>query len=248
MIYFFLIALFCISSLSAEKDQLNKNNDHGLWLDQNMTVSLPSFWTLNFQAQQRWGDDYQLLYNLQYEGILHYDLSEAFLCKSLNEFSWGAGYNYTEDFQKNTQNMRRWVGIHKPVLESISEFTIKKWKVNQRFRWEYHAFNKKDYINHALYRYRLIFFSPWKITCKNINPYVYNEWFFRKNSYGTSNPNGLVGGWFHNRVRVGVVADVIADRLTTNFYWQWRILKQPPGSHPRWNNTYQVGWKLNWYF
>lgn len=117
--------------------------------------------------------------------------------------------------------------------------------MKQRLRGEYQDFVRKHYTNYALFRYRLIVNSPWKLTCWNISPYLSNEFFIRKNTFNGGAQKGIVGGLYSNRFRIGLNADLIVNKLSTALYWQLRFTKHRPGTHPRWFRTYQVGLVLN---
>lgn len=246
LLLFVFLPFNVLFSLDSALKKLNQNHDHGLWLDQFMHFKLPSNWFLIFHGVQRWGADYELLYNYQNELVLQYDLKKYWnLSSPIKRLSLGPGYNLTNSLRKNTKGIYHWVWVNKPIFETYFDFTTCKWQIQNRIRIEYHDFTRKNYLNFILYRYRLSFFTPWKWTSLKINPFFSNEWLFRKNSFNSAKSSGLVGGWYHNRVRIGVAMVLIKKRAKSFLYWQWRIVKHKPN---QWKNTYQIGWIINLFF
>lgn len=238
-------------SLSAESEKLaklNSNNDHGYWLEENIDKKFNKEWVGKFHTEHRWGSNYSQLYHQEYELNFQYNLKEIFRCLPRNlieSFTIGPAYNLTRALQKNTEEIYHWVWIKRSVAEMRLSSSIWGWSIKQRIRGEYYDYTKKHYEDHGLLRYRLEFYTPWKFGSYKINPYLSNEWFFRRNSYhSTTNPNGLVGGWYENRFRIGLALDLF-KHLSNSIYWQWLIRKQKPGTNPRWFNNYQFGLVTN---
>lgn len=248
-----IVAVILAASLAAEDDSsLNKknaNNDHGFWLEQNMTKEFRSNWMITLRSGQRWEDDYRKFYYQEYEVDVEYDVTK-FFCQCSSKFfkklTMGPGYNATRQIQKNTEDEFHWVWINRSLLQANLTLSVYDWQIEQRLRGEYRQYTKSHYKDFGLCRYRLVARTPWKWTCLNIRPYLSNEWFFRENTYQEEdNPDGLVGGWYENRFRVGTTFDVYQDWVSTALYWQWRTIKQKPDVHPRWFNSYQIGLAIN---
>ena len=122
------------------------------------------------------------------------------------------------------------------------------WQINQRLRIDYVSYTQKFYHDHGVLRYLVSLYNPWKFTCWNINPYVSNELFIRKNAYSQSNPTGLVGGLHLNQLRIGLNADIIEEFLSTSLYWELRVVKHKPTDQPQWFNIYIIGLAFNFTF
>lgn len=248
----FLLSILMLSaglhSSQNEIQQLNANNDHGLWLEEVATQKL-GHWQFILHTEQRWGSDYRLFWYQEYEGIVLYDLSDKIKSwfnvsdeSIFKKFEIGPGFTQYSQIQKNHSGNSKWAWVSRPLIESNMQFSWKDWVLKQRTRAEYQIYNTSHYDNYATGRFRSIILTPWKFTCLKINPYISNEIFVRENKYSsTQNPNGVVGGFYENRFRVGLELHPFTESLTTMLYWQWRILKQKPHSNPNWNNTYQFG-------
>ena len=247
-----LLCLFFTSHLHATwETELNQNNDHGFWSEENLDKKFWKNWIARFHFEQRWGADYKKFWYEENQFILLYDLSSLFCLSKEGVFTSlniGPGYTHITTTQKNTHGNFHWVGLERPLLEANLGMKLFGWTINQRMRGEYNFYTRKHYKAHGAYRHRLLCLSPWKWSCYKINPYVSNEWFFRQNTYSTNHPHGLVGGWHENRFRVGLIGNLYKETVTLALFWQWRILKQKPESHPRWFNTYQEGVALNFIF
>lgn len=236
---------------SKSLNRINANNDHGFWLEQNIEGKLSTDWTLKFHAEQHWGSDYKIFFHHEYEVIFQYDLKRLFgLCENgpIKTFLFGPGYNELCVIQKNTYGNFHWVSVNRPMLQADFNIEVKEWKVNQRMRGEYFGYTRRYYKDHAIYRHRLVLHTPWKFTCLKINPYISNEWFLRCNSYHKTSPKGLVGGYYHNRFRVGCNSEFLDGSLVLTTYWQLLSFKQKPGTHPSWANSYQYGVVTSFYY
>lgn len=230
------------TDLSAEANKtdtskLNTNNDHGFWNEQKVKVALGHQWFARLRTEQRWGNDYRQFWWHEYEIVFAYDPKELIsACPEsiFKDFSFGAGINETTQIQANTENVRKWVWITRPILEAFLDLAWHDWRLEQRMRGEYYDYNASHYKNYGLYRHRVNIYSPWKFTRFNINPFFSNEFFFRKNTAA------LAGGLYENRLKVGVANDLYKT-LTSELFWQWRYLKQKTGPGI---NTYQIGLTL----
>lgn len=210
-----------------------------MWSEEIVEREMGNGWSYRARGVQYIGADYQRLFNHQYEGMFYYDLIKSFPSASfVKSIRLGPGYNVTEHIQSNTLGVRQWVWFNRLLVENINTLSILNWEVSQRSRIEYHLYMRPHYEDHGVYRCRLQFNAPWEFTCLKIKPFLSNEWFFRKDTFDDDNSVGMVGGWYQNRLRVGITVEPYA------FYWQWRILKQPPGSLRVWNNTYQIGFQV----
>lgn len=247
ILLFLAFQSFLMASSLKVLEGINANNDHGLWVEQNIRKNFKSNWTLKLRFEQGWASDYRQIYYQEYEAYLQYDVTK-FLSKKLRSIFTsviiGPADNFTRALQKNTKEEFHWVWFQKPMLEIHLVSSLYKWTFKQRLRGEYIAYTSKHYKNHGVGRYRLEIDSPWKWTRWKINPYLSNEWFYRQDTYSQDHPTGLVGGWYENRFRVGMMFDLF-KHLSSVLYWQWMARKQKPDTHPRWFNTYQIGFVLD---
>lgn len=223
---------------------LNSNNDHGIWLDQLISKRLCKRWSVQLYTQQRWGSDYRLFWYQEYTFIAQYDLHPPNPEKDkhvLHDCSVGPGFSEYQLIKKNTLGVYKWVWVSRPLIDMNCTHVYKGWELDQRLRAEYRFHNSSHYINYGDVRYRLILTAPWEFTRLKISPFVFNEFFFRRNTYNKSNGAGLVGGLYQNRFRVGLSTDTLQDKYISSIWWQWRSSKRPPGSHPRYKSNYQYG-------
>ncbi|WP_068468908.1 DUF2490 domain-containing protein [Candidatus Protochlamydia phocaeensis] len=231
-------------AIESKWSKLNANNDHGFWFDNNFEKHLPLNFFMRFHTEHRWGNDYRKLWYQEYTLTLQYDMTrflKKYADKIVSSFLIGPAYNAVYQFQKNTEGHYQWVYISECMLQADLVLSKWGWRIQQRLRGELHHYCKNHYKDYALYRHRLTIFTPWKITRWNINPFIANEWFFRKNTYHQSHPTGLVGGWYQNRFRIGIMLDLSPDAASAALYWQWRTDKTLPDIHPRWINLYTWG-------
>lgn len=227
-------------------DTLNTNNDHGLWLEQNIDFKLGLGWSLELKTEQRFGADYRKFWYQEYSFIFSYQLIDKLHLPShsfLKSFTVCPGYIRVRQLKKDTLGVYHWISVNRPLIESNVRCEIDKWTINQRLRGEYYEHLRRHYKNYGLCRYRLAVYTPWKWTRWNFNPYVSNEWFFRDNTYSKNHPNGLVGIWYENRFRAGIEFQLLGQ-LASAVYWQWKRDKQKPETRPEWFNTYQWGLAL----
>lgn len=230
----FFSALWSPSLNSGILSELNANNDHGIWFSQTARHDLPQDWSVNLKLEQRLGANYKKFYNYQHEAVFQHIILKG----SSYKLSIGPGFNATKTLKKNTHSVYHWVWDLRPILEAYLSCDLFQWSIRQRLRGEYHDYLRNHYKKYAIYRHRLGIYTPWKLTCLNINPFISNEWFFRNNSYSSSNTSGLVGGYYLNHFRVGFDTS-FSDSLRSTLAWQWRTTKQKPGTHPGWHNTFQ---------
>lgn len=248
-----LLLLLCITSQVHGKSIfaiLETNNDHGVWLEETGTFKLSPEWLFRLKTEQRIEADYRKLWRQQYEFALLYNLLPFVPCcysDFITELLIGAGSNETYTLQKNTLGHYHWTWLHRPLLEAYITTTWKGWAVQNRVRGEYYDYVKSHYKDYGLFRYRLIVYTPIKFTSWNINPFIFNEWFFRKNTYSSTHTDGLVGNFYENRFRAGFQFE-ICENIRPMIFWMWRQVKQKPGTHPRWYNTYWYGMDFRYYF
>lgn len=226
-------------------DALNANNDHGFWWENRIEKKLSKNWFFTFNANYRWGSYYRKLWYQEYIPIFHYDFTPLIHFRKptiFTKFTFGPGYDQTYELRKNTEGVYHHIFVNKPLLEGNLFLTVQRWRLNQRMRPEYHYHCRSHYKNYLQYRHRLEVFTPWKFTKININPYLSNEWFFRKNSYSSTNhPKGHVGGYYQNRFRVCLRSELSQDLMFMDLFWQWRADRKPPNTDPCWFNTYAYG-------
>ncbi len=248
--FLYLLTVTCLTTiLPIQADvltKLNANNDHGIWTDQRVSIGLTQNLEFRYRMEQRLGANYQKYWFYDYEGVLQYNiiplLPECF-CK-LTLLTIGPGFNVTNQFQKNTDSVYHWVWINRSVLETRIAFDFYNCSIEQRIRGEYWEYTKKHYKDYALYRHRLTIFAPWKFTCLKFNPFIQNEWFLRNDTYSSTHTKGLVGGYYENRFHVGVNS-TLTDHIKTSLFWQWRALKQKPGTHPGWYDNFHYCFDIN---
>lgn len=251
LIFLFLIAQSMVFAASLSTlESINANNDHGLWLEQNFRSNITSKTIMRFHFEQRWAADYRQIYFHEYEYFFQHDIAQ-YLNKTLRKIFEtifiGPAYNFTRSIQKDTLGIFHWVWFRKPMLEMQLFSSLGKWTIRQRLRGEYIDYTRKHYKNFGTFRYRIEIFTPWKWTRWKINPYIWNEWFIRRDTYSLTHPTGLVGGWYENRFRIGLLANLF-ENVSSAVYWQWLSRKQIPGTHPGWFKTYQIGFLLDMSF
>lgn len=144
-------------------------------------------------------------------------------------------------FRRNSHLDNVWASANIPMLEAnlTIELPVLGGLFRQRYRGEYVSFNTKHFHDHGLFRYRMYYFTPWRLGRVEFNPWVSNEFFFRQ----TTRRGGAIiqqGNWYENRFRIGANAR-LTKNLFIDLYWQWRTLRQMPGFYPNWANTYQIG-------
>lgn len=242
----FAVLLFpeMIIAESSTLKNLNANNDHGFWLENNLDTKIAKEWNLRFHNELRWGSHYRKFWYQEYLFVFQNDLKNYFNLSSksaISKISLGPGFNATYQLHKNERGHFRWVLILKPLIEAQFDVTYCDWQFRQRIRGEFLFYCRGQYENHNIYRHRLVIQTPYKWTSWKINPFISNEWFFRKNTWHHSSGSGLVGGYYQNRLRFGVDLAPFHEKVNHTLYWQWRAEKQAPGSHPSWSSTYVVG-------
>lgn len=229
------------------ESKLNSNNDHGFWLYTDLRRDLGSNWTGLFRMEYRWGSNYELMWYQEYDLLFMYNVTKKFqeglnLCPNVfKDFLFGVGCAQISRIQKNTLGRFKWVWVTRPELVMSLTLNWSGWALKQRLKGECYAYNSPHYRDYGDLRWRINLIAPWKWTSLEISPYVSNEFFFRVNTFSKSDPQGLVGGLFEDRLRVGLTSTLISNKLFFDAWWQWRPLKQPKTTHPRWFNTYQFG-------
>lgn len=248
----FSLYLFAAKTLN---EALNSNNDHGFWLMEEANLNFNNHWSASFNMEQRWGSDYRLFWYQRFEALFDYDLTEKIKEGlqlgpeiALKLFSIGGGCAQVIVIQKNTLGEFHEIGLARPEIDLKADFGWNDLILKQRLRIEYQYHYASHYKNPFIYRWRLSMDSPRSFTRRQITPYIQNEFFFRNETYSKTNPHGLVGNLYQDRLRVGLKLFLIKDVLKTDLYWQWRPFKQRPGTHPRWINTYQFGMSIHWYY
>jgi hypothetical protein len=253
------LSLDAISLTQLEK--IDRNRDHGFWLDENFRTCLPYGFVANVNFEQRWGANYNVLWYHSYELLLDYDLSGWFSgwanCGCDDSFiqyiSLTPGFRQEERIRLNTRNKFHWTGVSIPLLDLNVVMNFREWTIAHRFRGEWNEFNRKRYTKYGDFRYRLELYAPWTFTCVCLRPYVSNEWFIRGNdtlrsSNSSSSRRGLYGSWYENRLRAGFTANLWCDSLTGAIYWQYRQLRDDPNFTRHWYDTYQWGLSLDFSF
>lgn len=237
--------------------KLNINNDEQLWLLENFKTYLTpckDIWA-TVEFEHRWGDDFHLFWYQGYELRLYKDLTKCAqgwldwkdccgenILKSVNV---GIGILEAQNIAKQqVGGCFLWTWVHKPTIELNFVLGWRDWKITNRIKDYYNHFGRTGYESFNEFRYRIEIYTPWKFTCWNINPYISNEFFLRPNSFHTTHPTGIVGGLYEDRLRAGIYLEPIKDKVAAQIYGQWRPLRQKPGTHPRYFNTYAAGFAL----
>lgn len=239
---------FIIAYAEIDVGKLNENNDHGVWLEQNLNVQFNKDWLFYFHTEERWGDNYKRFWFFEHWSILQYDITkyiQRLFCLSpdsiFKSLSIGPGFAQSWELQKNTNNLYHWAMANRPEIVSFLKMEWRDWSLTQRLVGEYKRYITKHYRSHALCRYRLWINSPWNFTSIKLNPFLANEFFFRKKK---SNQSVF---FYENRMRVGFNTNLIRH-MTAIGWWQWRTIKQLPGNKPLWKFTYQLGLTVNWIY
>lgn len=244
----FILAIKLVLIANDKKlEQINSNNDQGLWLDQSITAKLSSLGTVKFRCEQRWGANYHIFFYREYELNFQFKIKQFLEKKTFLIFenaTIGPVYNMTRSLQKNTREIFEWVWIKRPMLETNFVFSLCRWLIKHRLRGEYIEHTKKFHKNYSVFRYRLEFYSPWKLTRWKLNPYLSNESFFRENTYSYTHQHGLVGGLFENRFRIGFILELF-KQFSAAIYWQWILRKKTPDIYPQFFNNYEIGFTTN---
>lgn len=240
-----LLFLFLMGPLSLFGG-FNNGGDTGIWLEQNMGVSISPKVNAFLQTQERWANDAKTYFATLLEGTLYYTLYETKEKNALKFISFGAGYNAKEELNSPRHSNLQWVWTSRYLLLSNIIFNLDKWELVKTLRFDYRVPHHKYLMKHSIFRYRVRINSPWKFSCYKFNPFFSNEWFFRENTYQISTKKGLVGNWHQNRFRTGLNGEFMSGSLLTTIYLQWRAVKQAPGSARAWNNTFQLGFAFTY--
>lgn len=242
--------LLLFSDLSAysleELDQLNANNDTGIWAEQVISTELAEGLFYHLHIEQRWGSKARVLWYHEYEQVLEFDLTSritsAFNLKNDHFFKYlfvGPGFSEYFLIEKNTKGVFHWVSVARPLLQADIITELFQCRISHHFRYEYQYYQATNYKKFGNARYRITIEAPWKFTCLKINPYISNEFFFRSGHFNSvTNPTGLVGGLYENRFRLGINAN-LADNFIFSIHGQWRPIKST--ITPRYFNTYDLG-------
>lgn len=243
-----LIFAFPLSLHSASLSKLNANHDFAIWLEQNIFYQFKKNWIFHTQFQERWGA-HATRFNFQLYGAgIYYDAS-AWIPEKIrpifSRIAFGPGcYHYRLIIQR--LDTFPWVWVRSPNCDLFTESFFRKWRIIQRFRFEYlnHLKNPFQHDNHLVRRYRLEVFSPWQLTSFKLRPYIWNEWFYRKNTFSKENPHGRVGNWYQVRFQVGLEFPLF-KKFIAALFWQWLFIKQRPTDNPHWKTLYQCGLRID---
>lgn len=228
--------------------QLNRNNDKGFWLQEEFIGDISKNAYINVAFEQRWGNNYRTFWYHHYQVIGQYDFApwiKESLClccdTPFKTLTFGPGFKEAVFIRRNSHFDNVWASANIPMLEAnlTIELPVLGGLFRQRYRGEYVSFNTKHFHDHGLFRYRMYYFTPWRLGRVEFNPWVSNEFFFRQ----TTRRGGAIiqqGNWYENRFRIGANAR-LTKNLFIDLYWQWRTVRQLPGFYPNWANTYQIG-------
>ena len=255
------------AATAAQLARLNANGDSGLWLEENLYIKLPltcgddpcadpKDWLLTLHAEQRWGSRFEVQWYFEFEQIIQKDFAaelKNYMC--LCDDSWlknlyfGPGVTEYEQISKQNfgPGLTKWVWVIRPFVQANLNVSLWDWDINQRFRYEWQEFLSPNYHDYNNFRYKIEFFAPWKWTCYKIQPWIANEFFFRRKTYNpTSNPSGLVGGFYEDRFRVGIQGQ-LTDTFQLKIWYQIRFLEQKVTAtqSKKWWENYHLGLTLS---
>lgn len=198
----FVIALCTIMHLrpSLFADSFLQHKDFEFWLYNALQKKLSKKSTFYFETEFRYGAHASDLY-LTY-------LQTGILFTLNKHLEIGPGYRQLY-FLNNS--MREWKPIYIPLIDLAGKFDWKKWKFVDRNRIQYLCIDGVE--NLWEYRNRLKINSPWKLGKIGINPWMYEEAFFREKS-----------GFSQNRFAVGA-AIPLNKTITSNLFYLRRHLK-----------------------
>lgn len=245
--------LFLVEPLAAADiyERINANNDRQFWIEQNFDKNFSNGYMLRLYFEQRWGSNYRIPFFNKAEIVFQYDLLKKLKLSPSNpikNFFLGPGYHRTLAFGRNQRDQFHWRGINRFLIQSNLLASWKNWDLDNRNRLEYHQNTRPHYENFTAFRCRVQIATPWRWTTIKIRPFFSNEWFFREDTFKVTTRRGLVGNWYENRLRVGVMTDLYKGIFVPIFYWQWILRKTPPQTRPDWNNNYVFGVALNFSF
>ena len=236
--------IFCATQ--EQLDHVNSNGDSGLWLEETLQFPLhpccnsenednSSEWLLTLHGEQRWASRFQVQWYSEYQELIQYDLADSLKeWFSLDEAEWFKKFYFgpglIEYSQLEKQNfgpgLTKWVWAIRPIVQADIFLTYRGWDFKQRIRFERQMFLNPFYHDYSDLRVRFDFFAPWKGTCFQIQPFISNEFFFRKKTYNAvSNPTGILGGLYDDLVRVGFISQ-LSDMFELEIYYQLRLIKQ----------------------
>ncbi|MCB1113765.1 MAG: DUF2490 domain-containing protein [Chlamydiia bacterium] len=208
--------LFLLALVVPLFGRINDNGDTGLWLEESFQHEF-----IEFNFQQRWTDNFNLFYYQRYEGIVSY--------RPVPPWEFGLGYAFNISLLEE-----KWVTGQDYFAQATLKLPLWDGNLEQRARITYIVPNFKEHKRHATERYRVRYFSPWFLTRCCVNPWISNEFFFRKDT--RNEPRGQVGGLFENRFRVGFRANFL-KKVSYDLYFQWLGLKR----RDRWDFVYDLG-------
>jgi len=244
--YLVIPFIFLTLSLNAiNVGELNQNNDHGFWFEENIHKDFKNNWLYYLHFEERWGNDYKTLWYFEHWSILHYDLSsqirKIFCLKPdsiFKSFSIGPGFAQGWTLNKNTKGVFHWSEANRPEIAAFVTLQWNGWQLQERIVAEYWRYITKHYHSFVYSRLRTWVNSPWKFTCFKINPFFANEFFLREKK---SNQTGV---FYENRFRIGVNAEFF-EHFTGSLWWKLRSFKQIQNDKQVWFNNYILGLTLN---
>jgi hypothetical protein len=243
------------AATAAQIAQLNVNNDSGLWLEENIIVNLPldcfntcdpcgnpspKEWLLTLHGEQRWASNFEVQYYWEQEQLIEKDFARPLKdWFSFCDDSWfknlyfGPGLTEYEQISKQNYGpgLTKWNYTFRIFAEADLKLSLWDWAFNQRFRYEWNMALNPNYHSYNDFRYKIEFVAPWKFTSFNIQAWIANEFFFRKKTYqpatasSEGNPSGLVGNFFEDRFRVGILG-MLTEHLQLKIWYQARFLEE----------------------
>ncbi len=244
---------FLINTLSADLGHLNLQNDHQFWFEAVVHQKICKDVSLTLTTINDWGNDYSK-YFFNYQAIgMEFDVMDKLLGKIDKKESLLKGVFFTVELaRRNTiapsfpinkggvvVSEVKWVTHNIPAIWALFFFGWRDWNYTLRTRLDYACPESSHYGYSTQFRLLQNLHSPWKYTKFKINPFIYNEGFYR----GT---NRNVGGLFDNRFRIGVQMSYAPlgkffEDVKADIYWQWRAIKQPIVAPRAYFYTYAIG-------
>lgn len=147
--------------------KLNGNDDFQFWHNDRFTWKVNDRVQGKLAAEWRWGDDLSKLY------ITFVEAGPIIKATDWLDFALLYRQIWTSVIAQG-----KWRPVYNPLADAILKGEWRKWKWNDRNRVQYLIFESRD--NLWEYRNRLTITSPWKIGFMKLNPFAFDEVFFRE--------------------------------------------------------------------
>ena len=173
---------FLMGSLFAAP--FNQDGDVQFWEHQRLSVDVSSRTSLYIMTEFRWGADGGILYLSYIQGGVRLKVRDwIFLEPSYRQFS-----------VLNPIDQDR-IPIYAPLIDLVVKFKLWGWEIHERNRTEHLIF--ESIPNVWVYRNRIRAFSP--IWLGKMNPFIFEEAFFREGAGFAQNRIGFGGRFVFNK-------------------------------------------------